>query len=83
MTQPALGEEGQVEGDGGEDAARDEEGLELLGANVADIGEGLARPDRRVALPVGVDDPVEEHAQEHAEPDEAGEDGEPLEIGIG
>lgn len=78
MPQPALGEEGGVEGEGGEDTARDEERLHLVGADVADVGEGLAVGDGRVASAVRADDPVEEEAEEHAEPDEAREDGEPL-----
>lgn len=71
VAQPALSQEGQVEGDGGEDTAGDEERPHLVGADVADEGEGLAVGDGGIAFAVGADDPVEKHTQEHAEPDEA------------
>lgn len=76
VAEPAVGKEGEVEEDGGEDAAGDEEGLEVVGADVADVGDGLGRRHGGVDCAVGVDDPVEEHAEEHAEPDEARYDGE-------
>lgn len=66
MAQPALGEEGQVEEDDGDGGAGDEERLELLRANVADVGDGAAALHGRVDAAVCVDDPVEEHAEEHA-----------------
>lgn len=78
VPQPALGGKGQVEGDGGDAGAGDEERLHLEGANVADVGERHVGLEGRVAALVGADGPLEEHAEEHAEPDEAGEDGEPL-----
>lgn len=74
VTEPALGGKGQVKGDGGDGGAGDEEGLELEGANVADVGEGHVALLGGEVLPVLVDDPPEEHAQEHAEPYGAGED---------
>ena len=77
MSQPALGGKGQVQQQGGEARARDEEGLEGASAHVADVGNGLAFLLKRVHLSVGVNDPGEEHAQYHAQPDEAREDGEP------
>lgn len=78
VPQPALRQEGEVESDGGEDGAADEEGLHLVGADVADVGEGLAVGDGGIASAVRADDPVEEQAEEHAEPYEAGQDGQPL-----
>lgn len=66
VAQPALGEEGQVEEDDGDGGAGDEERLELLRANVADVGDGAAALHGRVDAAVCVDDPVEEHAEEHA-----------------
>lgn len=76
VAEPAVGEEGEVEEDGGEDAAGDEEGLEVVGADVADVGDALGRRHGGVDCAVGVDDPVEEHAEEHAEPHETRYDGE-------
>lgn len=78
VAEPALGDKGEVEEDGDDDGARDEEGLELGGANVANVDNGGVRVHEAVGLLVLVDDPVQEHAEEHAEPDEAGDDGEPL-----
>lgn len=66
VTQPSLGEEGQVKRDDGDAGARDEEGLEIAGANVADVCDGGIRVHPGVVPVVGVDDPVEEHAEEHA-----------------
>lgn len=66
VAQPALGEEGQVEEDDGDGGAGDEERLELLRTNVADVGDGAAALHGRVDAAVCVDDPVEEHAEEHA-----------------
>lgn len=42
MTQPALGDERQIEKHHGDDAAGDEERLEALGANVGDVPGGIA-----------------------------------------
>lgn len=78
VPQPALGGKGQVEEDGGDGGAGDEEGLELAGANVADEGDLVVAAHPRVVRGVCVDDPVEEQAEEHAAPDEAGDDGEDL-----
>lgn len=78
MAEVALREKGQVEGDGGDGAAGDEEGFEFSGADVADVGDGLAGGHGWVEGAVGVDDPVQEEAEEEAEPDCTGEDGEPL-----
>lgn len=79
VAEPALGDKGGVEGDSDDDGAGDEEGLELVGANVADEGDGGTVRHGRVVAAAGVDNPVEEEAEEHAEPDEAGEDGDGLE----
>ena len=46
MPQPALREEGEVEEDGGDDAAGDEERFEAVGARVGDVGYRLARIHR-------------------------------------
>ena len=79
VAKPALGGKGEVKGDGGEGGAGDEEGLELEGANVADVGQAhVALLGGQVAAVMG-DEPPEEHAEEHAEPDGAGQQGEPLE----
>lgn len=37
MTKPALGQEGQVQEDDGDDAARDEERFQARGANIGDV----------------------------------------------
>ena len=79
VTQPALGGEGEVEGDGGDAGASYEERLHLEGANVADVGQAHVGVEGGQAAAVDGDDPPEQHAQEHAQPDEAGEDGDPLE----
>lgn len=66
MPQPALRQERDVEGGGDDTAAGDEEGLELVGTDGADVGQRHARLHGRVVLLAGVDDPVEEHAQQHS-----------------
>ena len=81
VAQPALGREGEVEGDGGDAGAGDEERLQVEGANVADVGQGHVGFDGGEAPPVDGHEPPEEHAEEHSQPDEAGEDGQPLEGG--
>lgn len=78
MAEIALREKGQVEGDGGDGATSDKKGFKFSGADVADVGDGLAGRHGWVKGAVGVDDPVQEEAEEEAEPDGAGEDGEPL-----
>ncbi|KAG5946145.1 hypothetical protein E4U53_006622 [Claviceps sorghi] len=78
VAEPALGEKGQVESHDGEARAGDEEGLERAGADVTDVGDGGVGGHGRVAGAVGGDDPVEEHGEEHGEPDKGGEDGEEL-----
>ena len=42
VPQPTLRCKGEVEEDGGDAAAGDEEGLQALGANVGDVGDALA-----------------------------------------
>lgn len=69
VAQPAVGAKGDVEQDRGEGAAGDEQGLEILGANVADVGYALILRHGRVVDAVPVDDPVEEEGQEGGEPD--------------
>lgn len=78
MAQPAVGAERDVEEDGGDDAAGDEERLEPAGADVADVGDALPRCHGGVVLAAPVDDPVQQQAEERAEPDDAGDDGEDL-----
>lgn len=58
MPEPALREEGQVEGDDGDGGAGDEERLQVAGANVADIRDGGVVGHGRVVRAVRVDDPV-------------------------
>ena len=78
VPQPAIGAEGHVQQDGGDDAAGDEERLELGGADVADVRDLLAVIHGGITLPMRVDDPVQQQTQKGAEPDEAGEDGSDL-----
>lgn len=78
VPQPPVEAEGQVEEDGGDDAARHEQRLELRGAHVRDVRDGLLRVHRVVMDPVRIDNPVYQHAQQHADPYRAGNDGENL-----
>lgn len=57
VAEPAVREERGVEQHGGEDAARDEERLELAGADVGDVGDHLAVFHGRILFEAGVDDP--------------------------
>ena len=66
VAQPALGDKGQVEGDGDDAGAGDEERLELGGSNVAYVDNVGVGGHEAVGLLVLVHDPVEEHAEEHA-----------------
>lgn len=74
VPQPALRHEGEVERDGDDGRACNEERFELLRAHVADVGDFLALVHGRVYAAVGADDPVQQQPEEHAEPDETGED---------
>lgn len=74
VTQQALGGKRQVEEDGCDGRSRDEERLELAGANVGNEGYVVVRVHVRVVFAIGVDDPVEEEAQQHTKPYEGGED---------
>lgn len=58
MAEVAVREEGDVEEEGGEDAAGDEEGLEGAGADVGDVGYRLAVCLGGVDVVVCVDDPL-------------------------
>lgn len=78
MTQPSVGEEGEVEKDGRDAAACDKQRLKLGGTNIADVGNVLVGSHGRVVRSMRVDDPVQEQPQEHPQPDEAGDDGEDL-----
>jgi hypothetical protein len=77
MAQPALSGEGKVQCDGGDGASGDEERLECPGANVANIWEfpGL---DGWILFDIRVDEPVDEHREEHAKPHNGGYDWKPL-----
>lgn len=77
MPEPAFGEEGGVEEEGGDDGAGYEEGLEGLGADVGDVGDGLVGVHGRV-LGFAGGGPVDEEAEEGAEPAEGGDEGEDL-----
>lgn len=78
VSQPALRDKGQVQEDGDDAGAGDEERLELLGADVADVRDVLAGVHGRVVRAVRVDDPVQQEPKQHAEPDEARDDWEHL-----
>jgi len=75
VAEPAVGAEGGIEEERGDDAADDEERLQVRGADVADVGDGSGVGHGGVVRPVGIDGPVDEQAEEHAEPDEARDDG--------
>ena len=72
VAQPAVGAEREVEEDGREDTARDEQRLEVGRPDVADVGDPLVVGHGRVVDLVGCYDPVQEKAQEGGEPDEPG-----------
>ena len=73
MAEPAVGAEGEVQEDGGYGTAGDEEGFQGGGANVGDVGYGLPRVHGGVVASVFVGAPVDEQAEEGAEPDYAGD----------
>lgn len=64
VAKPAVGEERNVEKDGGKHAAGDEEGLQVVGADVRDVGYMLVVGHGGVVPLVSGDNPVEEEAQE-------------------
>lgn len=74
VSQPALGGKREVEGHGHDHGPGDEERLQLLRPNVADVRNVLALVHGRVVDAVRVDDPVEEQSEEHPEPHETRED---------
>src|SRR5690606_5311178 len=82
VAEPAVGGEREVQEDGGQDAARDEERLELVRANVGDVRDRGVLRHGGVAPLVMVNDPVEEEPEEGPEPDEAGDDGEDLLVAV-
>lgn len=78
VAQDAVGEEGQVQENGGEAAAGDEERLELGGADVADVGDALAVLHGAVDLAARVDVPVDQEGEQRGQPEDAGYDGQDL-----
>ena len=79
VAEPAVGEEGNVEEHGGQDAPRDEERFELGGADVRDVGNLLPLVHGAVVSPFGaVEEPEEEEGEQGCEPDHAGQDWEYL-----
>lgn len=68
VAQPHIRHKGRVEGDGREDAAGDEQRFEVVGADVADKRDAGAALHLGVVRHAGVDDPVQEEAEEHGEP---------------
>lgn len=82
VAKPAVGGEREVQEDGRQDAARDEERLELVRANVGDVRDGGVLRHGGVAPLVMVNDPVEEEPEEGPEPDEAGDDGKHLLVAV-
>lgn len=73
VSEPALGEEGGVKGDDHDGGAGDEEWFETEGAHVRDVGYRLLGFHRWVVR-AAVRAPVDEHAEEGAEPDDSGEE---------
>ncbi|KAJ3553315.1 hypothetical protein NPX13_g10913 [Xylaria arbuscula] len=68
VTEQPVGDEGCVQEDGGEDRSHDEQRLQLGGAHIRDVGDGLAILLRRISSFVCVDDPVQEETEESGEP---------------
>lgn len=73
MTQPALGNECKIQGDGRDGRSNDEERLEAKGADVTDEGDLCVDGHGWEVRASLVDCPVDEHAEEHPQPDDAGE----------
>lgn len=67
VSEPPLGHEPQVEEDGGDDGARDEERLQAVGPRVGYVGYRLALLHGRVDG-VAYRLPVDEEGEEHAQP---------------
>ncbi len=65
MPQPALGREGEIEEEGCDHGASDEEGFEALGADVGNECNGLVGRHGGV-VGVALDFPYDEHGKEHA-----------------
>ena len=82
VAEPAVGGEREVQEDGGQDTARDEERLELVRADVGDVRDVGVLRHGGVAPLVMVNNPVEEEPEEGPEPDEAGDDGEDLVVAV-
>lgn len=82
VPQPAVGGEGRVEQDGGNDAAGDEEGLEAGGADVADVGNVLRLAHGGIVSPLLIHDPEDEQAEQGGEPHDPGYDGKDLGRGL-
>lgn len=61
MSEVAFRSKGEVEEDGCDDAAGNEEGFETVGTDVGDVGDGLARFHGWV-LGLGYDRPADEHS---------------------
>lgn len=75
VTQPPVGTERKIQQHGSDDAAGNEERLEVGGAHVADVGNALGVIHGRVVRLVSVHDPVEEQGQQGGQPDGAGQNG--------
>lgn len=65
VAEPALRGEGEVEEDGRDDGAGDEERLEPVGAHVGDVGDALVGFHGGVAR-AALREPDDEHGEEHA-----------------
>ena len=73
VSEPALGDEGGVKGDDHDGGAGDEEWFETEGAHVGDVGYRLLGFHRWVVR-AAAGAPVDEHAEEGAEPDDSREE---------
>jgi len=75
MSQPPFGQERKVKENSGNAGTSDEEWFERFGSNVRNVGYGL-RGIHRWVVRTTVDVPMDEQAEEHAQPAEARDDGE-------
>ena len=75
VAEPSVGCECEIEEDCGEDGAGDEEWLQIVCANIADICQCLRLAHRRVVHAVRRENPVEEEGHQCRQPEDATYDG--------
>lgn len=68
VPKPSLRKKGHVKCDRGDGGHRDEKGLQLLSANIGDVGNVLSWPHGGIPPSIRAYDPMEQHCQKHGEP---------------